>query len=158
MWNNIKVLSHGYQGTRVLFSSLGQDTAIKRKTQCLKPGGWLNDEVINLYLCLFKEREEREPQKFLKCHFFSTYFYAKISGIEGYDYNSVSKWTDKIGYELLECDKIFVPINNNIHWTLAVINKKDKTLQYLDPMKRKEPLFLDILNNHIIKKVTTKQS
>jgi hypothetical protein len=30
----------------------------------------------------------------------------QISGIEGYDYNSVSKWTDKIGYELLECDKV----------------------------------------------------
>ncbi|KAJ9181912.1 hypothetical protein P3X46_005955 [Hevea brasiliensis] len=46
--------------------------------QCLGPGAWLNDEVINLYLELLKEREKREPQKFLKCHFFSTFFYKKV--------------------------------------------------------------------------------
>ncbi|KAK8959796.1 Ubiquitin-like-specific protease ESD4 [Platanthera guangdongensis] len=31
--------------------------------QCLRPGAWLNDEVINLYLELLKERERREPGK-----------------------------------------------------------------------------------------------
>lgn len=84
------------------------------KLQCLKPGAWLNDEVIfslsvlhashkilvemlnlslevviicieilvlqviNLYFELLKEREKREPQKFLKCHFFNTFFYKKV--------------------------------------------------------------------------------
>ncbi|CAI9771063.1 unnamed protein product [Fraxinus pennsylvanica] len=50
--------------------------------QCLKPGAWLNDEVINLYLELLKEREKREPQKFLKCHFFNTFFYKKVTDVE----------------------------------------------------------------------------
>ncbi|XP_038694179.1 ubiquitin-like-specific protease ESD4 isoform X2 [Tripterygium wilfordii] len=44
---------------------------------CLRPGAWLNDEVINLYLELLKERETREPEKFLRCHFFNTFFYKK---------------------------------------------------------------------------------
>nr|DAD33303.1 TPA_asm: hypothetical protein HUJ06_012154 [Nelumbo nucifera] len=69
--------------------------------QCLGPGAWLNDEVINLYLELLKEREKREPKKFLKCHFFNTFFYKKlISGRSGYDFKAVRRWTTqkKIGY------------------------------------------------------------
>lgn len=34
--------------------------------------------MINLYLELLKEREQREPKKFLKCHFFNTFFYKKV--------------------------------------------------------------------------------
>jgi len=37
----------------------------KEKFQCLRPGRWLNDEVINLYLELLKEREKREPKSLL---------------------------------------------------------------------------------------------
>nr|XP_009785328.1 PREDICTED: ubiquitin-like-specific protease ESD4 isoform X6 [Nicotiana sylvestris] len=76
--------------------------------QCLRPGAWLNDEVINVYLELLKEREKREPQKFLRCHFFNTFFYKKlISGKGGYNYQSVKRWTSqrKLGYSLFECDK-----------------------------------------------------
>ncbi|GJN31456.1 hypothetical protein PR202_gb19856 [Eleusine coracana subsp. coracana] len=50
----------------------------KEKFRCLRPGGWLNDEVINLYLELLKGREKREPRRFLKCHFFNTFFYKKV--------------------------------------------------------------------------------
>ncbi|GFY85098.1 cysteine proteinases superfamily protein [Actinidia rufa] len=74
--------------------------------QCLRPGKWLNDEVINVYLELLKEREKREPKRFLKCHFFNTFFYKKI----------------------------FVPIHKEMHWCLAVINKKDQKFQYLDSL------------------------
>lgn len=35
-------------------------------------------QVINLYLELLKEREEKEPKRFLKCHFFNTFFYKKV--------------------------------------------------------------------------------
>uniref|UniRef100_A0A0D9Y8B2 Ubiquitin-like protease family profile domain-containing protein n=1 Tax=Oryza glumipatula TaxID=40148 RepID=A0A0D9Y8B2_9ORYZ len=109
---------------------------ITRETlQCLNETAWLNDEVINLYLELLKERELREPNKFLKCHFFNTFFYKKlITG--GYDYKSVRRWTTKrkLGYSLLECDKIFVPIHKEVHWCLAVINIRDKKFQFLDSL------------------------
>ncbi|RWW34000.1 hypothetical protein GW17_00001247 [Ensete ventricosum] len=45
------------------FTHQGQETNIK--------------EVINLYLELLKEREKRESKKFLKCHFFNTFFFKK---------------------------------------------------------------------------------
>lgn len=36
-------------------------------------------QVINVYMELLKERELREPKKVLKCHFFNTFFYNKVS-------------------------------------------------------------------------------
>ncbi|CAJ1963396.1 unnamed protein product [Sphenostylis stenocarpa] len=129
------------------------------KLQCLRPAGWLNDEVINLYLALLKEREQRQQQKFLKCHFFNTFFYKKlISGPHGYDFKSVRRWTShrKLGYSLLECDKIFVPVHQEIHWCLAVINKKDKKLQYLDSMKGEDSSVLEKLAKYFADEVNDK--
>nr|KYP58102.1 Ubiquitin-like-specific protease 1 [Cajanus cajan] len=118
------------------------------KFQCLRPGAWLNDEVINLYLELLKERERREPQKFLNCHFFNTFFYKRlISGKNGYDFKSVRRWTSqkKLGYGLHECDKIFVPIHKEIHWCLAVINKKEKKFQFLDSLRGTDSQVMKVL-------------
>ncbi|RDY04669.1 Ubiquitin-like-specific protease ESD4, partial [Mucuna pruriens] len=127
--------------------------------QCLRPGAWLNDEVINVYLELLKERERREPQKFLNCHFFNTFFYKKlISGKNGYDFKSVRRWTSqkKLGYGLHECDKIFVPIHKEIHWCLAVINKKDKKFQYLDSLRGMDTQVMKVLANYIVDEVKDK--
>ncbi|KAK2358282.1 Ulp1 peptidase [Trifolium repens] len=129
------------------------------KFQCLRPSGWLNDEVINLYLELLKERERRDPQKYLNCHFFNTFFYKKlISGKNGYDYKSVRRWTTqkKLGYGLHECDKIFVPIHQQIHWCLAVINKKEKKLQYLDSLKGIDTQVLEVLARYFVDEVKDK--
>ncbi|XP_060174060.1 putative ubiquitin-like-specific protease 1B [Lycium barbarum] len=129
------------------------------KLQCLRPGQWLNDEVINVYLELLKEREKREPQKFLKCHFFNTFFYKKlISGQGGYNYQSVRRWTSqrKLGYSLLECDKIFVPIHKEIHWCLAVINKKEEKFQYLDSLRGRDSNVLKVLARYFVDEVKDK--
>lgn len=129
--------------------------------QCLKPGAWLNDEVINLYLELLKEREVRHPKKFLKCHFFSTFFYKKlISGRSGYDYKAVRRWTTqkKIGYGLIECDKIFVPIHREIHWCLAVINIKDEKFQYLDSLGGLDSQVLKVLARYFVDEVKDKSN
>ncbi|KAK4737700.1 hypothetical protein R3W88_001397 [Solanum pinnatisectum] len=127
--------------------------------QCLSPGAWLNDEVINVYLELLKERERREPKKFLKCHFFNTFFYKKlISGKGGYNYQSVKRWTSqrKLGYCLFECDKIFVPIHKQVHWCLAVINKKEEKFQYLDSLGGRDQQVLKVLARYFIDEVKDK--
>ncbi|XP_020591762.1 ubiquitin-like-specific protease ESD4 [Phalaenopsis equestris] len=76
-----EVVSHALYGDNrdeILVTHGPSNIAISRRVlQCLIPGGWLNDEVINLYLELLKERERREHKKFLKCHFFNTFFYKK---------------------------------------------------------------------------------
>lgn len=127
--------------------------------QCLRPGAWLNDEVINVYLELLKERERREPKKFLKCHFFNTFFYKKLISNKGdYNYQSVKRWTSqrKLGYCLFECDKIFVPIHKQVHWCLAVINKKDEKFQYLDSLGGTDQQVLEVLARYFIDEVKDK--
>eukprot|EP00252_Welwitschia_mirabilis_P004133 TRINITY_DN14338_c0_g1_i1.p1 TRINITY_DN14338_c0_g1~~TRINITY_DN14338_c0_g1_i1.p1 ORF type:complete len:548 (-),score=77.67 TRINITY_DN14338_c0_g1_i1:46-1689(-) len=127
--------------------------------QCLLPGGWLNDEVINLYLELLKEREQREPSKFLKCHFFNTFFYKKLFNPKsGYDYKAVRRWTTKrkIGYCLSECTKIFIPIHQEIHWCLGIIDLKARKFQYLDSLKGRDQHVMDVLPRYIKDEVKDK--
>lgn len=127
--------------------------------RCLRPGAWLNDEVINVYFELLKEREKRNPKSFLKCHFFNTFFYKKlIGGKNGYDFKSVRRWTTqrKLGYCLIECDKIFVPIHKETHWCLAVINKRDEKFQYLDSLKGGDRQVMKFLTRYIVDEVNDK--
>ncbi|XP_015573337.1 ubiquitin-like-specific protease ESD4 isoform X2 [Ricinus communis] len=123
--------------------------------RCLAPGAWLNDEVINVYLELLKEREKREPEKFLKCHFFNTFFYKKL--LSG-DYKAVRRWTTerKLGYFLIDCDKIFVPVHREVHWCLAIINKKDQKFQYLDSLKGRDFKVLENLAKYYVEEVKDK--
>ncbi|XP_066387959.1 putative ubiquitin-like-specific protease 1B isoform X1 [Miscanthus floridulus] len=133
----------------------------KEKFQCLRPRCWLNDEVINLYLELLKEREKREPKRFLKCHFFNTFFYKKLAcGKNGYDYKSVKRWTShkKLGYELVECDKIFVPVHKDVHWCLAIINMKENTFQYLDSLGGMDHNVPRVLAQYISEEVKDKSN
>lgn len=129
--------------------------------QCLKPGVWLNDEVINLYLELLKEREHREPKNFMKCHFFNTFFFNKLyKDARSYDFKAVRRWTThkKLGYNLLECDKIFVPIHKDIHWCLAVINVREKKLHYLDSLKGNDGNALQVLARYLEDEAMDKQN
>lgn len=121
--------------------------------QCLQPHSWLNDEVINVYMELLKERELREPEKFLKCHFFNTFFYNKLfKDAQSYDYQGVRRWTTKkrLGYCLLECDKILVPIHQNVHWCLAVIDMRREKLLYLDSLQGRDSDVLKCLARYIV--------
>ncbi|KAF9673289.1 hypothetical protein SADUNF_Sadunf10G0008700 [Salix dunnii] len=114
---------------RVLVSHNNSSIDITGQTLlCLAPGAWLNDEVINLYMELLKERERREPKKFLKCHFFNTFFYKKI----------------------------FVPVHQEIHWCLAIINKKDHKFQYLDSLKGRNTRVLESLAKYYAEEVKDK--
>ncbi|PKA58429.1 Ubiquitin-like-specific protease ESD4 [Apostasia shenzhenica] len=147
--NEISLALHRSNSHNVLVSHQPSNIEITGKVlQCLNPGAWLNDEVINLYLELLKEREKRVPKKFLKCHFFNTFFYKKLtSGTQDYDFKAVRRWTTqrKLGYALIDCDKIFVPVHKEIHWCLAVINVKDNSFQYLDSLGGMDNFVLTVL-------------
>ncbi|KAG0606046.1 hypothetical protein M758_9G109100 [Ceratodon purpureus] len=121
--------------------------------QCFQPYSWLNDEVINVYMELLKERELRNPEKFLKCHFFNTFFYNKLfKDAQSYDYQGVRRWTTrkKLGYSLLECDKILVPIHQDVHWCLAVIDMQRKKLLYFDSLQGRDSNVLKCLARYIV--------
>ena len=55
----------------------------------LRPGVWLNDEVMELYLKLL-------AATYPDWYFCQTNFYTKLVVQRGYDYNLVQKWTKKV--------------------------------------------------------------
>lgn len=66
-----------------------------RDMATLQPGRWLNDEVINFYLQLLRQRaarwREQDPSA-PRVHCFNTFFYAKLTE-RGYRYAAVKRWT-----------------------------------------------------------------
>ncbi|KAG0600663.1 hypothetical protein M758_11G051800 [Ceratodon purpureus] len=153
-----------YNGNRSELLVMNEETNIevtRAIMQCLVPGAWLNDEVINVYMQLLKDRENRNPDKFLKCHFFNTFFYNKLyKDKRSYDYKSVRRWTTqkKIGYSLADCDKIMVPIHQDIHWCLAVINLRDQKFEYLDSLKGRDENVLKVLAKYLVDEAKDKNN
>ncbi|XP_030350295.1 sentrin-specific protease 2 [Strigops habroptila] len=91
---------------------------------------WLNDEVINFYMTLLVERNKKEG--YPAVHAFSTFFYPKL--ISG-GYRAVRRWTR--GVDLFKQDLILVPIHLKVHWALAVIDVRKKTIKYFDSMAQR---------------------
>jgi sentrin-specific protease 1 len=77
----------------------------------LRPGQWLNDEIVNFYGAMLLGRSEASkenvpngaaPQgnpkgrgKPLNVHYFSSFFWSKLTG-EGYEKGRLAKWTKKV--------------------------------------------------------------
>ncbi|KAJ7071228.1 cysteine proteinase [Mycena amicta] len=107
----------------------------------LRPGKWLNDEIINFYGALVLGRSDdckenswkgAKDQKPLNVHYFSTFFWSKLEK-EGYDKGRLAKWTKKI--DIFSKDVILIPVNHaNIHWTAAAINFRRKRIESYDSM------------------------
>ena len=54
-----------------------------------------------------------------RVHFFSSFFINKLYKDGGeYQYNNVRRWTTekKLGYSILDCDMVIVPVHQGIHW------------------------------------------
>ncbi|KAF8630950.1 hypothetical protein AX17_005306 [Amanita inopinata Kibby_2008] len=94
----------------------------------LDPGEFLNDTIIEFGLKLWhRELEASNPALAKQVHVFSSFFYKKLNKKnfeEGYE--SVRKWTSKIN--LFEKKYIIIPINEHLHWYLAIIYMPEYTL------------------------------
>ncbi|KAG6837119.1 hypothetical protein H0H93_014425 [Arthromyces matolae] len=112
------------------------DTDLSR----LRPGQWLNDEIINFYGALILGRsddsKENPPKQangiqILNVHYFNTFFWPKLK--EGYEKGRLAKWTKKV--DLFSKDVVLIPVNHsNAHWTSAVINFRKKRIESYDSM------------------------
>lgn len=100
--------------------------------KCLAVDEFLNDVIINFYL-QFITREVLTEEQEKKTHIFNTFFYEALSkapiknhnetdsnlSIAQMRYERVEKWTKHVN--LFEKDFIIVPINQHMHWFLAII-------------------------------------
>lgn len=100
-------------------------------------GLWLNDNIIAFYLCLIGQREN--PGGKIRVMIQSTFFFTTL---RDKGYNMVRRWAKKKGaggMDILKLDMMLIPICQNHHWTLAVINFKKQRIEYYDSlMSRKE--------------------
>lgn len=114
----------------------------RQDLQTCNPGTWLNDEVINFFMSLLKERDDSHCAAAAargverrKNWFFNSFFLSKLlDDNNGYKYANVRRWSRKAG-DLFSYDKVFFPVNiRNTHWCLAVIYMQEKKIQYFDSL------------------------
>ncbi|XP_033967637.1 sentrin-specific protease 2 [Pseudochaenichthys georgianus] len=106
----------------------------QRDLATLQEGGWLNDEVMNFYLSLVMERCSGEAAG-LKIYSFSTFFFPKLRGGGGGQaggHMAVRRWTKAV--DLFLYDLLLVPLHLGVHWAMAVIDLKSKTVKSYDSM------------------------
>lgn len=87
----------------------------------LDEGEFLNDNLITFYIRYLQEQlEKNKPQDFKRIHFFNTFFFEKLRQTRGkVNYEGVKSWTSR--FDLFGLDYVAVPVNENMHWYLAII-------------------------------------
>mmetsp|Transcript_368 Transcript_368/g.614 ORF Transcript_368/g.614 Transcript_368/m.614 type:complete len:572 (-) Transcript_368:78-1793(-) len=119
-----------------------KDSVQRQSMHTLRPGEWLNDEVIHYFFMVLAKRDEAlssaNTQR-RRSHFFMSFFLTKLFD-EGctnkYTYNNVKRWSKNVpGKDIFELDKVFIPCNMNMmHWTCVVIYIQKKRIQFYDSM------------------------
>ncbi|KAJ3870175.1 hypothetical protein EV359DRAFT_69526 [Lentinula novae-zelandiae] len=124
----------------------------------LKPGSWLNDEIINYYGALILGRSDESKEngdngiingvanarkgKVLNVHYFTTFFWQKLTR-EGYEKGRLAKWTKKANI-------VLIPVNhNNTHWTAAAINFRQKRMESYDSMDLDRSAVFKVLRGYL---------
>ena len=104
----------------------------------LDEGEFLNDNLISFYLRFLEQRlGDQKPHVAKKVYFFNSYFFATLTNThkskKGFNYEGVQKWTRSV--DLFTYDYIVVPINEALHWYLAIICNLpalDRSLEMLE--------------------------
>jgi len=134
-----------------------QRTSIRR----LRPGKWLNDEVIHYFFVMLANRDAsttsqrmNENQTPRRSHFYKSFFLTKLldeGGTNQYAYSNVKSWSKNVpGQDIFLLDKIFIPVNlSNVHWACAVIFMQERRIQFYDSMGGDGKYYLDALFRYV---------
>ena len=138
-------------------AALGDASVTHRDVQCLRPGEWLNDEVVNFFGALLNDRDRRWHAPLVgdndssssadtatattttttttlpHCFVFSTFFYTALTTQRRYNYARVRKWTKSV--DVFRYDKLLVPVNLGVHWCLAVVALRERQFEYYDSLQ-----------------------
>lgn len=115
--------------------------------QTLSGLNWLNDEIINYYMNLLTERSSlRADQGYPKVYAFSTFFLPRLSTS---GHSAVRRWTRKV--DIFAYDIIPVPVHvGGVHWCMAIIDFRHKTIRYYDSMISKNGAVLAMLADYLV--------
>jgi len=119
------------------------DSVQRKSIHTLRPGKWLNDEVIHYFYSMLAKRDEAlsaaNPGR-KRSHFFMSFFFTKLfdeGATNEYRYSNVKRWSKKVpGKDIFALDKICVACNVlQTHWTCVVIFMQEKRIQFYDSMR-----------------------
>ena len=120
------------------FTGQGALEMTRKDVATMATGEWLNDEMVNFTIGTMADREmARCGGAQPRVHFFNTFFVGKLTdGGDGYNYGAVRRWTTKkkLGYDVLECDKVIIPVHQGIHWVLAVVDLRATCVRFYDSL------------------------
>ncbi|XP_016976990.1 uncharacterized protein LOC108042976 isoform X2 [Drosophila rhopaloa] len=106
---------------------------------------WLNDEVINFYMCLLTKRSEERAGQVPSVYAMNTFFVPRLLQA---GHSGVKRWTRKVN--LFAKDIIPVPVHcNGVHWCMAIIHMRNKTIRYYDSMGKPNQNVLDALEAYL---------
>ncbi|NXH09749.1 SENP1 protease, partial [Bucco capensis] len=126
MEKEIKSVFRGGNQDEVL-SEAFRLTITRKDIQTLNNLNWLNDEIINFYMNLLMERSKERGLPAV--HAFNTFFFTKLKTA---GYQAVKRWTKKV--DIFSVDLLLVPIHLGVHWCLAVVDFRKKSITYYDSM------------------------
>jgi hypothetical protein len=99
---------------------------------------WLNDELVNFWMELLKQKNEEEFKAGLiakKSVFFNSFFFQHLVKRGMYDFESVRRWTEKRGLNIFEFERVFIPVNKSqLHWFLLVIEVSLREIHSFDSL------------------------
>ncbi|XP_040281823.1 sentrin-specific protease 1 [Bufo bufo] len=126
MEKEIKHALYGGSQDQVL-SEAFRLTITRKDIMTLNSLNWLNDEIINFYMNLLMERSQRKGLP--KVHAFNTFFFPKLKSA---GFQAVKRWTKKV--DVFDVAILLVPVHLGVHWCLAVIDFRKKSITYYDSM------------------------
>ncbi|KAF8778284.1 uncharacterized protein LOC129976630 isoform X2 [Argiope bruennichi] len=116
---------------------------------CLNEGEFLNDAIIDFYL-KYIFNEKLTPSQREKTHIFSSFFYPRLThkperprpgdetnkNVQARRHNQVKTWTRHV--DIFSKDFIIIPVNQNVHWFLAIICYPGKVPEVSESATRSE--------------------
>lgn len=141
-----KILGHDSRGGELTRKTLGcilpqenehlvkyaADPTAKRE-----PAGWMNDAGVDGFISAIVDRR-REQDGYVKGQgvpAFANFSCQWFSNVRKNGIKSIARWGRRQQIsekKLLQCEKIFFPVNTGAHWVLLVLSPKERTMEFLD--------------------------
>ena len=139
-------------------------TMTRKKLSCLRARTWLNDEVINFFMSMLKDRDEAlcllNPTGRKSSHYFNSFFISKLLDTENkkvYTYDAVKRWSKK--FDIFTKRRIYFPINiSNSHWTHLVLYMEQREIHYYDSMGGNGRMYIEAILRWIKDEARTKKN
>jgi sentrin-specific protease 1 len=128
---------------------IGTDSVQRSSMQRLRPGKFVNDEIIHYFLIMLANRDDdlcRLHPGRIPSHFFKSYFMTMLlndgnddENLRGiYNYSNVSCWSNSVKeQDIFSMSKLFFIINqDHNHWVCIVAFMEEKRIQLYDSNNR----------------------